>query len=443
MKIPRPYQETGITFLARSVYASLWDEPGLGKTFQTLMAAKKLCLTRILIVCPASVRLVWKQECDDLGLESKVVLKYTDITGGINIVSYDGASGEMYDFLYMFDWQLMVLDEEHMCKGYNSRSIPSPRNPNRKMKVPPLRVESIFGRKCDGNNSLFDKSDRVWGLSGTPMPNDPSELYPMIRAKFPDAILDNNDIPLSFNYFVSRYCKQKNNGFGNKIVGGKNLTKLRDQLRGRVLRRRKKEVAKDLPSMQYIMLPVEGNLSDLSEEELIEVADCLKSENPMKALGKAGVHIASLRRMTGMAKVKSVIKWIEDMNHDKIVVFAHHKSVMAELNKMKNTVHIDGSSTQGQREKAVDAFQNGKAQRLVGQLQAAGTGLTLTAAHTVIFVEYSWVPAENKQAADRIHRIGQENNCLVYFATVPDSVDNNIMSVVKRKLETYEEMGLN
>jgi SWI/SNF-related matrix-associated actin-dependent regulator 1 of chromatin subfamily A len=172
------------------------------------------------------------------------------------------------------------------------------------------------------------------------------------------------------------------------------------------------------------------------------VQDCLDAEEPLEQLKKIGTHVASLRRLTGMAKVKSVIKWIEEADHEKIVVFAHHKSVIDELRQMDDTVYIDGSCSQNERERAVEAFQNGKAKRLVGQIQAAGTGLTLSAASTLIFVEYSWVPAENRQAADRIHRIGQENNCLVYFATVPDSIDEDIMKVVKRKLETYREMGL-
>jgi SWI/SNF-related matrix-associated actin-dependent regulator 1 of chromatin subfamily A len=264
----------------------------------------------------------------------------------------------------------------------------------------------------------------------------------MIRAKFPDAILNRNERPMSYWDFVNRYCKTFDNGFGIQITGGKNLTKLRDQLRGRVKRRKKVDVAKDLPEIQYEILPVEGDLKSLSENELAEVKQCLGKKDPLEELKKIGTHIASLRRLNGKAKVKSIIKWIEEANHEKIVLFAHHKAVIDELRKMEDTVYIDGSCSQKQREDAVRKFQDGSAKRLVGQIQAAGTGLTLTAANTLVFVEYSWVPAENRQAADRIHRIGQGNNCVVYFATVPNSVDEDIMNVVKRKLETYKEMGL-
>lgn len=423
---PRPYQIEGINFLSCQNFASLWDEPGLGKSFQTLMAIKNIDASMVLIICPASVRLVWAAECNKVGMKCNVILKKSDdVKPGINIVSYDGAANALYDKLMIFDWDLLVLDEEHFVKSHKAK-----------------RTRAIFGKKMDRKDGLSSKAARIWGLTGTPMPNHPAELYPMLRAKFPDAILNGNQQAMTYWQFVGRYCNTFDNGFGVQITGGKNLNKLRDELRGRVKRRKKKDVAKDLPKIQYEILPVEGNLRHLPEDELKEVQGCLNTEEPLKELKKIGTHIAALRRYTGMSKVKSVIKWIEESDHDKIVIFAHHKSVIDELCEMDDTVHINGLCTQKQRENAVEEFQNGSAKRFVGQIQAAGTGLTLTAANTLIFVEYSWVPSENRQAADRIHRIGQENNCLVYFATVPDSVDEDIIKVVKRKLETYREMGL-
>lgn len=421
---PRPYQVTGIDFLAERRYASLWDEPGLGKSFQTLMAIGKAGYDNILIVCPASVRLAWAIECEKVGFDHKVVLKPADIVGGINIVSYDFANRHK-DKLMMQEWDLMVLDEEHFVK-------------NEKAK----RTKAIFGDRLDRKTGIASKCYAIWGLTGTPMPNNPSELYPMIRAKFPDAILNRNDEPMSYWQFVGKYCITQDNGFGIQITGGKNLPKLREQLRGRVKRRKKTDVAKDLPSIQYEILPVEGDLKNLPKEELTEVQECLSAAEPLEELKKIGTHVASLRRFTGMAKVKSVIKWVEESGYDKIVLFAHHKAVIDELKKLDNSVYIDGSCDPDHRKNAVDQFQNGQAKRFIGQIQAAGTGITLTAASVLVFVEYDWTPANNRQAADRIHRIGQENNCLVFFATVPNSVDEDIIKVVKRKTETYKELGL-
>jgi SNF2 family DNA or RNA helicase len=460
--IPRPYQEEGIDFLANNVYASLWDEPGLGKTFQTLMAAKKINAVQILVVCPASVRLVWAEECKKVGLPYNIITDGVSVKPNVvNIVSFDGAADGYYDDIMDaetillklsedcdeildYKWEVLVIDEEHFLKGFNSRTVTEELKSGKeiKVKVPTKRTEAIFGRHCDLKNCIGQVVLRIWGLTGTPMPNDPSELYAVIRAKFPDVLIKPNGIMMSYNEFISKYCKTRGYGWDLKIVGGKNLQELRKKLEGRVLRRKKSEVAKDLPEIQYSILPVEGDLSDIPEEELECVKECLAAKDPMLELKENVEYISSLRRFTGMAKVKAVKKWVEEANHEKIVIFAHHKVVIDELCSMANTVRIDGSCTQKQREKAVEEFQNGKAQRLVGQIQSAGTGLTLTAANTLLFIEYSWTPAENRQAADRIHRIGQQNNCLVYFATVPNSIDEHIMKVVKRKTETYKELGL-
>jgi SWI/SNF-related matrix-associated actin-dependent regulator 1 of chromatin subfamily A len=424
MMKPRPYQEIGIDFLADRQFASLWDEPGLGKSFQTLQAIGKCSYKNVLIICPASVRLVWAVECDKVGFDCNIVLRKDQIVGGINIISYDGAS-RFKEQIMLHNWDLVVLDEEHYVK-----------NPKAK------RTKAIFGDKMDRKTGIASKTHAIWGLTGTPMPNNPSELYPMIRAKFPDAIMKRTGVPMTQWDFIMRYCVTFDNGFGLQITGGKNLTKLRDELRGRVLRRKKEDVAKDLPSMSYEILPVEGNLKSIPEDELVKVQECLKSSEPLEELKKLGTHVASLRRYTGLAKVKSLIKWVEEANHDKIVLFAQHTAVIDELRKMDDTVYIDGTCDPDHRKNAVEQFQNGDAKRFIGQIQAAGTGLTLTAAHTLVFVEYDWTPANNRQAADRIHRIGQENNCLVYFATVPNSIDEDIMKVVKRKTETYKELGL-
>lgn len=439
MLVARPYQNDGIKFLSSRNYACLWDEPGLGKSFQALSAAKNRSADDLLIICPASVRLAWALECQKLDLDFSVVLKKNQIRRGINICSYDGAAGALYEELHSRSWDLIICDEEHYLKGYNTRTITQN---GRKIKVPPLRVEKILGRKCNMVNCLGEKSDAIWGLTGTPMPNDPSELYPVIRAKFPDAIIKQNNTVMSYWDFVGRYCRTFDNGYGIKIIGGKNLPKLRDELRGRVCRRTKLEVANDLPDVQYAMLPVEAKIDDLPEEEMEIIKACIDSDDPMKSLKANAHHVAQLRRLTGLAKAKSIVKWIEETEHDKMVVFAHHRAVINELRKIKNSVHIDGSCSQSQRVHAVKAFQEGGARVFIGQIQAAGTGLTLTAASTLIFAEYDWVPANNRQAADRIHRIGQKNNCLVYMATVPGSIDEDIMKVVKRKMETYKEMGL-
>jgi len=435
-----PYQEVGRDFLKNRFDACLWDEPGLGKSFQSLAAMKDLGVRNSVIVCPASVRMVWKKECDKLNIDSHAVTTPRHIGSGVNILSYEGVN-KCFDKLVTMKKDLVVKDEAHYLKGFNTRTVKNPQT-GKNMKVPPLRVEQIFGRWCNKKGSIIENSEYNWSLTGTPMPNDPSELWPVLHTYFPDAIAKANGIPMGYWDFVFRYCKTVDNGFGLQIIGGKNLNDLRDRIRGRILRRKKADVLKDLPPIRYQMLPVEGNLRGVSpsEHELIEQA--LESDEPLQALKKLGTHIASLRKITGMAKVDSVIKWVKESGYDKIVLFAHHKAVIEKLRTLEGSVHVDGSCTQTQRESAVNRFQDGDARVFIGQIQAAGTGLTLTAANVLVFVECSYVPAENRQAADRIHRIGQDESCLIYLAVVPDSIDESIIETIERKMKTYDGMGL-
>jgi SWI/SNF-related matrix-associated actin-dependent regulator 1 of chromatin subfamily A len=117
------------------------------------------------------------------------------------------------------------------------------------------------------------------------------------------------------------------------------------------------------------------------------------------------------------------------------VLFAHHREVIEGLQAgLSGHVSITGQTPASSRGFIVDTFQNDPHARVfIGQIQAAGTGITLTAASDVLFVESSWVPAENQQAAMRIHRIGQKNACLIRFATLAGSIDEQIQKAVARK----------
>lgn len=435
------YQKVGRDFLSSRATACLWDEPGLGKSFQSLAAAVKLGAKDVNIICPASVRMVWRAECEKLGLDGRIVTEKKYVGNGIQIFSYEAASGKLFEDIYSNKGDMLIVDEGHYLKGFNSRNVKNPKT-GRIEKHPPLRVEKIFGRQCDRRGSLSEKVTSVWSLTGTPMPNNPSELWPTIHALFPDAIMKKDGTPMGYWDFVYKYCVTVDNGFGTQITGGKNLNDLRDRLRGRILRRKKADVLKDLPEIRYYMLPVEGNLRGIDVEQSEVITECLRNPEPMEHLRKIAGHVASLRRITGMAKVDSVIKWVEESGFKKVVLFAYHTDVINGLRKLEGSVYIDGSCTQAQREKAVRDFQEGDAKVFIGQINAAGTGITLTAANVLMFVETSWVPAENKQAADRIHRIGQKDSCLVYFASIPKSVDEDIIKVIKRKVETYRSMGL-
>jgi SWI/SNF-related matrix-associated actin-dependent regulator 1 of chromatin subfamily A len=416
------YQKAGVNFLASNRYAGLFDEPGLGKTTQAAMAWRSKGYDSVLVICPASVRLVWPKEVAACEAGESVVLetgKDHPSAGKVNVCSYDYATRHR-DRLAKIRWRLLVLDEAHFLK-----------NPKA------ARTKAVYG-------PIAKSSECVWALTGTPMPNNPTELYPMLKTLFPSAITRREDKIMTYWQFVNRYCVTRNNGYGIEIVKGKNLDKLRDSLRGYVMRRKVKTVLKDLPPIRYDTLPVSGRLAGMpdAEREVVERA-MAKGGDLLESLQKVALHVATLRRMTGLAKVDGVLEWLRESEIEKAVLFAQHKDVILGLmSGLEKCVGISGDTSPAEREKAVSDFQNGKANFFVGQLQAAGTGITLTAANTVIFVESSWVPAENEQAAKRIHRIGQEKGCIAYFATIPGSLDERIQAAVARKTADIAALGL-
>lgn len=418
---PFPYQIDGAAFLASRKRALLADDMGLGKSAQAILAAKEVNAFMVVVVCPASVVQNWHREIERFWPELAKRRTY-------NVVSYDYMTRNVENT----DWfgsnpdSVLILDEAHYLKTRDAK-----------------RTKAIFGPKCDGAGGLVERARYVFLLTGTPAPNHAAELWPMLRAVMPESIATATGRPMAYWTFVSRYCRTTDNGFGLKIVGGKNLDKLKAALAPHMMRRKKEEVLKDLPPIRFDTLAVEGKLTlpqDCADEVRL-VYETVEKKG-IDGLREIAPHVAKLRRLTGLAKVQSCVDWIKDWleaGGKKLVVFAHHRDVIDGiffgLREAKVlALKLDGSMGQTWRQQVIDNFQEPDgASVFIGQIQAAGTGITLTAASDALFVESSWVPAENEQAAMRIHRIGQKNACLVRFAALAGSIDEDIQRAVMRK----------
>lgn len=419
---PFPYQITGAEFLSRRKRALLADEMGLGKSAQAIMAcdavgARDRC---VLVLCPASVRENWRREFAKFSKTGirPIVQSYNNA----NAINTDPPPGDK--------WDVLVLDESHYLKNHKAK-----------------RTQAVFGPRCDGEGGLVSKAERVFLLTGTPAPNHPAELWPMLRTCAPELIYGVNHQPLSYWSFVKKYCKTRDNGFGIQIVGGRNLEQLKARMSPFVLRRKKEEVLKELPPIRFDELAVEktGTLTFDNVDQALLIEKTL-AEKGVAGLREMAPHVAQLRRVTGMAKVKGCLDWIEDQldgGLEKLVVFAHHKDVIEQLyvglyHRFEPAI-ITGATTDRQHQ--IDKFQNNDLCGVfLGQIQAAGTGITLTAASDVLFVESSWTPADNEQAAMRVHRIGQRNACLIRFATLAGSIDEQIQRALMRKTETIRQL---
>lgn len=414
------YQQEGARWLAEKGRGLLADEPGLGKTAQALEAAWLLGARRILVICPASVVDNWSREWHEFIGEAAFPP---------SVYSYDRALRSQ-DVINSQEWDCLVLDEAHYLK-----------NPKAK------RTQMVFGEKCDGVGGLVDKCRNVFALTGTPAPNNALELWPLMRAVFPKALRNKKGEPMTQWSFQTKFCVTKYNGFDIQVVGGKNLEALRDRLGPFVLRRKKADVLSDLPELVYANLVLSSETAAKAlraaeqTPEAAKIRKALEANEPFVALAKLGPEVASLRRLIGLAKVPVVVDWCRDWfdgGGGKLVLFAYHHDVIAALAVGLlefGVCGLDGSTPSGERQRVVDKFQNDpKCQVFIGQITAAGVGITLTASSNTVFVESSWVPSDNEQAAMRIHRIGQKNACLVRFATLAGSLDEQIQRTCRRKL---------
>ena len=401
-----PYQVEGAKFLATVKRGLLADEMGLGKSAQAFAACRELGAKSILVVCPASLCENWKREFERF---------WPEFAGTLCVASYNKS-----DRLLRGD--VLILDEAHYLKTKTAK-----------------RTQAILGEKCDGVGGLVSCATNVFLLTGTPTPNNPSELWPLLRAVMPSSIEAPTKTgklkPMAYWTYVNRFCVTQDTGFGLKIIKGKNLNELKTRIAPYILRRKKDEVLKDLPPIRFDTLALEGKARWPFAEDKA-VAEAL-AQDGVAGLKAVAPHVAQLRRVTGMAKAQAAVDWIKewfDGGGGKLVVFAHHRDVVNLISREFDAATVTGDTPVDTRQREVDDFQNNPGCKIfVGQIQAAGTGLTLTASSDVLFVESSWVPAENEQAAMRVHRIGQRNACTVRFAMLAGSIDEDIQKAVMRK----------
>jgi hypothetical protein len=384
----------------------LADEPGLGKTAQALMAASAHPGPHV-VVCPASLVENWTIEWQKLGRKGPAPLA----------ISYDRAA-RGFDLPKQIG--TLTCDESHYLKNRTAK-----------------RTNAILF--APGN--LFDRAERVFFLSGTPMPNHPGELWTTCIKLAPKEFEKDGKV-LNYWQFESRYCRVRETPFGRQITGGKNLDDLKERMAKFTLRRTKAEVLEQLPPIRFDTLPVQAKMPKDVPAELRKWA---AEDGTVEGLKKLSAHVGTVRRLTGMAKAEAVVDWARewfDGGGGKLVLFAYHRDVLAGLAHGLadlGVALIAGETTD--RQSQVDRFQNDENCRVfIGQIQAAGTGITLTASSNLVFCESSWIPAEDEQAAMRIHRIGQRDACLVRYATIPGSLDEQIQKAVMRKAATIAEV---
>jgi len=432
------HQKEGIKFLVSRKKAILADDMGLGKTLQSVMGTLAAESKKVLVICPSSTKINWEREINMFGEYDTSIIsgrkwkpaKYTiinyDILKNFHTVKKRGEK-PIEELTNILDekFDTLIVDEAHYLK--NHQSI-------RGSIVTDLVKKNAF--------------ENVWLLTGTPVANRPKDLYNLLK------IIGH---PLSDNwqFYVKRYCDAKN--FKKKMKNGKikniwvidgnsNLNELSIRIKNKVLRRMKEDVL-DMP--EKTIIPVFNELTskewveydNLWEEYLIKRQEQKKRGSPQRDL----VELILLRQFIALKAIPNTIELAENALEEgkKIIIFTTFTDELLELQEYfgNQCVVHNGSMSDKDKQFSVDEFQNNPKKKVfIGNIMSAGVGITLTAADTVIFNSFDWVPGNNEQAEDRSYRIGQKNNVSVYYQLFEDTISTRMWYTLKHKKNVIDQI---
>lgn len=436
-----PYQRGGVAYALGAPEGTLiGDEMGLGKTIQAIaLINSDPSIKKVLVICPKSLTLNWRRELTKWLVRDMQVTRvaYEQSTTAITISSYEETK-KYLAHLSDRKWDLVIVDEAHLIKNEKA-----------------ARTKAV--------HQVAKSARRKLALTGTPIANRPVELFSILKLVAPLAWDPNGK---GFFPFGIRYCGGYKDRFGWNFTGATHLPELQEKLRSTcMVRRLKSEVLTELPPKRRQMVVLEADECaqavraevrawEKREEEMeqlkVQVELARADEDPdsytdavtkLKAAASAAfAEISRLRHETAVAKIPQVVEHIRaalEDNSEKIIVFGHHHDVidglMAGLRDFK-PVKLTGQTELEDRQRAVDAFQNDPSVRVfVGGIQAAGVGITLTAAAHVVFAELDWVPGNVTQAEDRAHRIGQVMSVLIQHLVLDGSLDARMAQVLIAK----------
>ena len=428
---PYPYQLKGI---ARGLQLKRFmncDEPGLGKTLQSIATINLADAFPCLVVCPSSLKINWLREWEKFTDKKAMILtdKVRDTwtfffqTGmhQVFIVNYESlkkyfvqrikkAEGwtlrdvEFRNLINLF--KSVIIDESHRCKSASTQQA----------------------KFCKG---ICTGKEWVIELTGTPVVNRPKDLIPQL------AILDRMNDFGGYKPFVDRYCS------GQREAS--NLRELNFNLwKYCMFRREKSLVLTDLPDKirQVNTCEITNRKEYMdAERDLIMYLQKYKDADDDKIAkamrGEVMVRINILRQISARGKVRDVIEFVKDFreNGKKIILFCSLHEVVDQLKRYFPTaVSVTGRDSQDEKQRAVDAFQNNpKADIIICSIKAAGVGLTLTASSNVAFVEFPWTYADCCQCEDRAHRIGQKDSVTCYYFLGRRTIDEKVYRIIQEK----------
>jgi len=412
----RPFQGAGVKYIDDTNGRTLLgDQMGLGKTIQALGWINLRNPDHVTVVCPASIVPVWKMEAEKWLVEDRTIrvlhgrgrecemIRDHGTERTLTIVGYDNVAAWFDKAPAMFNSaDLVCLDECHRIK-----------NPKAK------RTAAVL--------DFAKKAKHVIAMTGTPIVNRPIELWNIVNLLDPTTF--SNFIQFAKRYADAHQKTVRTRGRGGfkqvwDFSGASNLDELQAKLRSTcMIRRLKSQVLAELPPKQYTVVEVKGSkAAQKIEDELLAGVDRSDPEAMAAALRAIGgdpekfEKASRMREQSGIAKLPAIRDYLDLIleTEECLIVFAHHKAVLDGIRAHcieagYGVAGIDGDTPPAKRESEVARFQAGEVRVFLGGVTAAGEGITLHRASTVLQTEMDWRPGIMEQADDRAHRIGQED----------------------------------
>jgi SNF2 family DNA or RNA helicase len=431
----RPYQLNDIWFLSHLPHCGVFSEMRTGKTPTTLRLLEAEKHEKIIVVCPASLVLNWEAEIKRWtslkafavsGTKTKRSKTYQDWDSnkGYLVLSKDTAKADV-DLLSKFSSYALVCDESHFLRNYKS-----------------LQSKALF--------QLGKKATKRIALTGTPSTNAGSDAYGILHFLYPTKFS-------SYWSFVDRYFKTWESPWGSREISGyKREEELKEVLDLISVQRKRSEVMKFIPPKQYQKIEVE--MLPKQKKAYNEMLNMFTVEEADLDAPSVLAQLTRLRQIclapellniaAPSAKEQFILEWLENNPNEQVIIFSNFSSYLKKLAlkiaKQKGTALemgvIIGETPKPQRQSVVDNFQSGMYKVILANIQAAGVGLTLDKASTVIFLDRAYTPSENAQAEDRIVPTTENSNqdCMIIDVVCEKSIDEHINDILSKKKSVIE-----
>lgn len=431
---PYPFQIAGVQRIMLRKRLLLGDDRGTGKTFQSLAAINLLRPRRVLIGCPAFLVDNWAKEAERWLVDPRSITilgrgKKAAPGEGVLILPFSKGHRFADSILAGAPIEYLIADQVEQLKDPDARR----------------------SRPWLGEGGLFERAERVVATTGSPIPNNPLEVHGLLAALSPEMRVSRDAFKESYCSTFRGVAKVATRSGGETAVefeknSGKHEAALNAELRasGTMVRRLKVDVLHQLPPKRVFLvhLTPTAAIEELVREEMTLYeqlqAKLLTSQEMISLQG----HIANVRARLGLLKAPKIVeylRWIIEGGETRVVLFMLHLAAIEEVRKSFDGTRVkvrvlSGAQSPRERDDHVTEFQKpGGCEVVIGQIKAAGLGLTMTASRIVVMGEISWTPTDNSEAQDRCWRISQERAVEIPILTWPDAVEERVLRTTAAK----------